>query len=424
MKAKQREPGKGKDRFKLLYITYETFPTFRVDLTQLFSAELAGRGHSIDWVMRSQQAGPNRVEQISPNERVFVGAARPGLGLWGRIRNQLYAVIHDVRILGIARRGDYDFIQVRDKFFASLVGLAAARLRGIPFFYWMSFPYPEADLLRAFEDKDTLPGLQRYFYFARGYLTSRILYKIILPLADHVFVQSDQMKKDVAEHAIAEAKMTPVPMGVNLALIDPDQIQPSNDGRLVGKLPVVYAGTLIRARRMDFLIHAFKTVIERVPNAVLLLVGDADADDMQFLQNTAHKLDLQDFVIFTGFLPMEQAWGYIRSASLCVSPFRPCQTLNSASPTKLVEYMAWGKPVVANDHPDQGKVLSESGAGLAVPYDPAAFANAIIELLIDAPRAEEMGKRGKDYVLKYRSYTSLAELVEQTYLRLLGIAKH
>ncbi|MEO5702762.1 MAG: glycosyltransferase family 4 protein [Gammaproteobacteria bacterium] len=416
---KQRKPGK--EQFKLLYITYETFPTFRVDLTQLFSAELAGRGHSIDWVMRSQHAGPNRLEQISPTERVFVGVARPGQGLWDRVRNQLYALIHDVRIWGIVRRGDYDFIQVRDKFFASLVGLAAARAKGIPFFYWMSFPYPEADLLRASEDKDTLPRFNRYFYYARGFLTSLILYKIILPHADHVFVQSDQMKKEVAEHAIAEDKMTPVPMGVNLALIDPERIQRSSDGRLAGKLPVVYAGTLIKARRMDFLIQAFKTVVERVPNAVLVLVGDADADDMQFLYNTAEELGLRDSVIFTGFIPMDQAWGYIRSASLCVSPFRPCQTLNSASPTKLVEYMAWGKPVVANDHPDQGKVLSESGAGLAVPYDPAAFANAIVELLTDAPRSEEMGERGKDYVLKYRSYTPLAELVERTYQRLLDV---
>ncbi len=419
METQRRESGKG--RFKLLYSTYETFPTFRVDLTQLFSAELAGRGHLIDWVMRSEQAGPSRIEQISPTERVFVGAARPGQGLPGKVRNQIYALLHDLRLWKIVRHGDYDFVQVRDKFLASLVGLAAARSRGIPFFYWMSFPYPEADLLHASEDKDTLRWFYRYFYYARGSLTSLILYKIILPRADHVFVQSDQMKKDVAAHAIAETKMTPVPMGVNLALIDTDRVQPSSDRRLTGKLPVVYAGTLIRARRMDFLIHAFKTVVERVPEAVLVLVGDADADDMQFLHDTARQLNLQDSVIFTGFIPMDQAWGYIRSASLCVSPFRPCETLNSASPTKLVEYMAWGKAVVANNHPDQGKVLNESGAGLAVPYEPAAFANAMIELLTDPQRSAAMGERGRDYVLKHRSYTPLAELVEHTYQRLLGL---
>jgi hypothetical protein len=40
--------------------------------------------------------------------------------------------------------------------------------------------------------------------------------------------------------------------------------------------------------------------------------------------------------------------------------------LNPASPTKLVEYMALGKAVVANDHPDQRMVLEQSGAGICV----------------------------------------------------------
>ena len=54
--------------------------------------------------------------------------------------------------------------------------------------------------------------------------------------------------------------------------------------------------------------------------------------------------------------------------------------------------------MVANEHPDQSKVLGESGAGFAVEYNPRAFADAAIALLKDPQKAEEMGLRGIDYV--------------------------
>ncbi len=46
---------------------------------------------------------------------------------------------------------------------------------------------------------------------------------------------------------------------------------------------------------------------------------------------------------------------------------RSPEILRAASPTKLVEYMAMGKAVVANDHPEQKRVIEESGAGYCVP---------------------------------------------------------
>jgi glycosyltransferase involved in cell wall biosynthesis len=85
--------------------------------------------------------------------------------------------------------------------------------------------------------------------------------------------------------------------------------------------------------------------------------------------------------------------------------------------------MAWGRPVVANRHPDQSKVLEESGAGLAVAYEPKAFADAVIELLYDHGRAEAMGARGVDYVRKHRSYRALSANLERQYLKLLGIRR-
>jgi len=89
-----------------------------------------------------------------------------------------------------------------------------------------------------------------------------------------------------------------------------------------------------------------------------------------------------------------------------------------ASPTKLLEYMLFSRPVVANDQPDQRLVIEESGGGYCTPYDAAAFADAIVRLLEEPDRAREMGLRGFEYVRRRRSYRSIADAVESCYRRL------
>ncbi len=106
-----------------------------------------------------------------------------------------------------------------------------------------------------------------------------------------------------------------------------------------------------------------------------------------------------------------------------MSPIPPNPILAVASPTKIIEYMAWGKPVVASDHPDQSKVIAESGGGIAVPYDINEFADGIVAVLQDPRQADAMGARGRKYVHKHRSYEGLSEMLEQKYRMLLRHVK-
>jgi glycosyltransferase involved in cell wall biosynthesis len=403
---------------KLLYVPLEKHPATRVDLTELFSNQLIGRGHSIDWLMQSAVESPSRLEIIGDRERVFIGAKGPKGGNLTKLFDQLRGWINDAKIFSLVKQGHYDFIQVRDKILAALFALFAAKTSNVPFLYWMSYPYPENDLYRADEFGWSMPVTLRWLYRVRGTIKAWLLYKIILPRADHIFVQSDRMRDDVAAHGLKRSKMTPVPMGVNLAIFNEEAVVPVDDVRLDGRLPIVYVGTLTRIRKMDFIIHVLKEVQSEIPEALLVLVGDAVPKDMQQLRDEVDRLGLQDHVLFTGLLPMKEAFGYVRRAKVCVSPCRPSPVLDPGSPTKLVEYLAWNKPVVANDHPDQSKVLGESGAGIAVPYDVEPFARAIIELLKDEEKAISMAARGRDYVRAHRSYDAIAEQVEQVYLGL------
>jgi glycosyltransferase involved in cell wall biosynthesis len=64
------------------------------------------------------------------------------------------------------------------------------------------------------------------------------------------------------------------------------------------------------------------------------------------------------------------------------------------SPTKLAEYLAAARAIVAKDVPGMREVLDETGAGVVVSDDPQAMAEAIAALL-DPTRADELGAIGR-----------------------------
>ena len=239
-----------------------------------------------------------------------------------------------------------------------------------------------------------------------------------MPLASFVFVQSEQMKRDIEEMGVNKAKIAAVPMGVSFPML----VKNENDIKfdfMTDKKTIVYIGTLARVRRIDFLVRVLARVLNSLPNVMLILVGDGEEQaDRDVLTDEAVRLGIIDAVVITGYLPRNEALKYVAKADVCVSPFYPTPILNSTSPTKIVEYMAMGKPVVANDHPEQRLIINQSKGGLCVPYKEADFADAVVELLSDHRRSVEMGMYGKHYVEVNRSYDKIAQMVESYYFKI------
>jgi glycosyltransferase involved in cell wall biosynthesis len=329
----------------------------------------------------------------------------------------LRSIRHDLRIIGRARRGNYDVIEVKDKFVAGLFGLLAARLTRTKFIYWLSWPYPEEYLERARDKSARYPVLYRI----RGWTFSLLLYRLLLPAADRVFLQSEQMRADVVAKGCPADRTVVVPMGVKLSAFDDVNNAPARRAIPESDRCFLYLGTLVQVRRLDFLIRVLARVREKVGDAKLYLVGAGEDDsDEDLLHAEAERLGLQSSVIFTGRLPWSAAQRYVRDADVCVSPFYPTPILNSTSPTKLVEYLAMGRPVVANDHPEQERIIRESGAGYCVPWNEESFADAIASLLLDPDIARKMGSKGPAYVSQHRSYNVIADLVENELLDIAG----
>jgi hypothetical protein len=141
-----------------------------------------------------------------------VGATDLGTSLLRRLRKHALGIMHDTKLGPLARGDNYDLILAKDKFVAAIFALIAARLFGKRFVYWLSYPFPEASLLGARDGTARYPIL----YWIRGICFSVMLYRILLPAADHIFVQSAEMRRNVIAKGASAAKTTAVPMGVRV----------------------------------------------------------------------------------------------------------------------------------------------------------------------------------------------------------------
>jgi glycosyltransferase involved in cell wall biosynthesis len=400
---------------RILVVAGDTYPATRVDVATLFVNHLASRGHQIDWILQSE--GPCRKTEVVKwgNGHVWVGPTNVGTSLASRTAKHVLGILHDLRLFPLMASGRYDIVQVRDKFLSGIYAVLAARIFRKRFVYWLSFPIPEMYLLAA----DEAQGLYRILYRIRGTVFKLLLYRLLMPAADHVFVQSDRMLEDVAREGIAKEKMTPVPMGVD---IEADLSSVSSQRMIpAGERTFLYLGTLTRSRHLDFLVRVLAKVRESVPSVKLYVVGGGVAPgDEELLTTEASRLGVSEALVLVGQQPRATALAYVRDAEICVSPIYPSPIYLCGSPTKLIEYMAMGKVVVANDHPEQLQVLNESLAGYCVPWDEDAFAAAIVRLLNDPMEAKRMGERGPRYVAQRRAYGPIADVVEQELVKLVA----
>jgi len=395
---------------RLLYLTRESHPSFRPDIVTLFGHSLPANSVYVDLV--ALQAGNQPAKW--PAGEAFVRKAN---SRFGRVIARLRLALD---LFSLSGRKAYDAIQVRDQVFGALIGLAVARWRGIPFFYWMSFPFPELWQEMGAAHAETLGSkLRRLGWRVRGSVSAWLLYRYILPRTDHVFVQSAAMRKMLEQHGLSGAGMTAVPMGVAMPK-ELARIVPSDDPRLEGKQVVVYLGALERIRHPEVMLEAMVAVAHAVPNALLVLVGDSQsADDRSWLEDEIRRLGMEDHVTITGWLLPDQAWRYLRAATIGLSPFPRTHVLEVASPTKVCEYLAYGLAVIANDQPEQAYLLRETGGGLCVTLSAEGFSSGILELLADPVKTRKMAEVGRTAIGHLRSYDVLGVKLAESYRQIL-----
>jgi glycosyltransferase involved in cell wall biosynthesis len=221
------------------------------------------------------------------------------------------------------------------------------------------------------------------------------------------------MAAEFVRRGADRTKLTTIVTGIDAKEIVPVRgVRSTSQGSPV---TVGYLGTLARERRLAILVDTIAELRRRGVAACLLIVGDGETkEDRRAIELRAAELGVRDMVRITGFLPRGEALELLKCADVCISPIYRSATFDGASPTKLVEYLALGLPVVANSHPDQTLVVRESRGGLCVPWGARHFARAVYWLISQGDeRRFSMGRQGRAWVEKNRSYAGIADEFER-----------
>lgn len=108
---------------------------------------------------------------------------------------------------------------------------------------------------------------------------------------------------------------------------------------------IMYMGTFFYFSGLEDVIRGFHKQKLQNRNFKLVLVGGGEQDD--FLRQLVVELQLQEFVIFTGFVDYKVLHQYLQLADLFINPMKPDLVSNTAFPHKVLQYMASGKPVIS-----------------------------------------------------------------------------
>jgi len=399
-------------KLRILFAIPENYPNHRPDVTVLFGNSLPAAGVEVD--LLATVDGEGEVPRWSGGHAFLHHAS-------GRFRLTLADLWQQLTLFLHARRG-YDAIVVRDKPVLGVIGFAAARLAGVPFVYWMSYPLPEHYLWLASRADGRLGLARRLWLGLRGQLGRGVLSKILIPGCDWLFVQSAAMEASLRRGPLRHDRVTPVPMGVDVdALPPPVETLPEP---LVEGPFCVYLGTLDRSRQPEVLVDTALRVAQRVSGFRMLIIGGVEApSDRGWLQRYAEEKNAGHCVHFTGRLPAQQGLALARRANVGLSPVPRTELTEVGSPTKVVEYLACGVPVVCNDQPDQAYVVTQSGGGRVTGFDADEFSDAIIETLREGPAAQARAAQARAWVEGHRSYRVLGRLVADALAALISDAQ-
>jgi glycogen(starch) synthase len=240
--------------------------------------------------------------------------------------------------------------------------------------------------------------------------------------ADIVVTVSNAMKDELIGLGFPAEKIRVVYNGVDPQKYSPSQVS-EDERRKIREhyglkdedLMVLFLGRLVWVKGVDKLIASMPHVLQKIPNAKLVIVGLGDMQD--YLSRLAQNLNLQDKVKFRfEFIPEEERIAHYAACDVAVFP-----SIYEPFGIVALEAMSMEKPVVVGASGVSGmrEIIINTGpeqCGFHInPNDPTDIAWGIISSLQDPQKKEQLGKNGRNRVLKEFTWDEIAKKTIRVY---------
>jgi glycosyltransferase involved in cell wall biosynthesis len=157
---------------------------------------------------------------------------------------------------------------------------------------------------------------------------------------------------------------------------------------------VVYLGVMGPQDGLDLLLESIQTIVREKNRRDTLFVLIGDGTELPRLKTLVAEKGIEPWVKFTGRIPSQELAVYLSTADVGVAP-DPLNPMNDKSTMgKILEYMAFGLPVVLYDL-TEGRRSAGEAALYARPNDPKDFAEQILRLLDSETLRRRLGECGR-----------------------------
>lgn len=174
-----------------------------------------------------------------------------------------------------------------------------------------------------------------------------------------------------------------------------------------------YLGRLHPIKQIENLIRG--TVLSRIPNLEILIIGKGDDAYEQFLHDEAKRLGISGKVKFLGFLNGREKFEQLARLDALFVPSH-MENFGMIIPEALIV----GTPVMAS-FGTPWQALNEDRCGWWTDAAPQSIADVIFDLCSLSPEEHKaMGQRGRDYILRTFASEKVASQMLSLYRWLLG----
>ncbi len=177
---------------------------------------------------------------------------------------------------------------------------------------------------------------------------------------------------------------------------------------------VLFLSRLNWKKGLDTLVPAFKKVVEKEPETILVLVGSDDDGYKKNVQSLINNYKLQDSILFTGMLLGGDKAAAFRDSNVFVLP-----SYSENFGMAVVEAMYFGLPVIVTKGVGISPEIEEAGAGLVINKNEDELAAAILKILKDPDLARKLGAAGKNLVQKEFAMPAVADKFIEVYTELI-----
>ncbi len=219
-----------------------------------------------------------------------------------------------------------------------------------------------------------------------------------IAFASHVLTVNDALRERLTALGVPSSKVTVVLNSPRSDRFDP-RAHASRAFMADGRLRLVYAGALTPLYQLDVVVAAVARLARGVDgnalDVTLDLYGRGDAEAS--LRAGAADLNVADRVTFHGRIPVEAVAGEIAAADVGLAPTRRDEFTDFSLSTKIFEYAAMGKPVVASRLPTVARYFGESICYFE-PGDAVSLAAAVRRVATDSAYREMVVAAAADRV--------------------------